>query len=71
MKSVVNCFISTLLKVPKVIINKQTHKNILTMGKTEMVKSSIVKVSGIPTNIFTIGEDIHDRPNEVVLVIPG
>ena len=71
MKSLINCFISTLLKVPKVIINKQTHKNILTMVKTEMVKSSIVKVSGIPTNIFTIGEDIHDRPNEVVLVIPG
>ena len=71
MKSMINCLISTLLKVPKGIINKQTHKSIITMGKTEVVKSSIVKVSGIPTNIFTIGEDIHDRPNEVVLVIPG
>jgi len=49
------------------MINKQTHKSIITMGKTEVVKSSIVKVSGIPTNIFTIGEDIHDRPNEVIL----
>ena len=41
------------------------------MGKTDIVKSSTVKVSGIPTNIFTIGADIHDRPNEVVIVIPG
>lgn len=49
------------------MINKQTHKSIITMGKTEVVKSSIVKVSGIPTNIFTIGEDIHDRPSEVIL----
>ena len=41
------------------------------MGKTEMVRSSTTKVSGIPTNVFTIGADIHDRPNEVILVIPG
>ena len=41
------------------------------MGETEMVKSNKVKVSGIPTNVFTIGADIHDRPHEVILVIPG
>ena len=36
-----------------------------------MVQTSTVKVSGIPTNVFTIGADIYDRPNEVILVIPG
>ena len=35
------------------------------------VKSSIVKVLGIPTKIFTIGSDVEDRPKEVILVIPG
>ena len=41
------------------------------MAKTEMVNSNTVKVSGIPTNVFTIGASIDDRPNEVILVIPG
>ena len=41
------------------------------MEKKEFVKSRTVKVSGIPTKVFTIGANIHDPPNEIILIIPG
>ena len=50
-----------------------TTKNLVPsiMESKANVTSSKINVSGIPTKVFTTGADIHDRPKDVILIIPG